>query len=160
MTRDEALKILAIEADIEEEVDPKEVMERFDFLFEKNQTEKGGSFYIQSKIYFAKQHLMSDFSADLNVSQWNPENAGQEEEKKEDVEEAEVVGDSKKDDAKAASDDDNKRSDKSPDAAETPSDSDSTAGKSDAKASDWEKAFDDADDKYKGKDTKENQKKE
>ena len=95
MTRDEALKILAIEvAEEEEEIDPKNVMERFDFLFEKNQSEKGGSFYIQSKIYFAKQHLMSDFSSDLNVSKWNPENAGQEEEKKEeDAEEAEVVGD-------------------------------------------------------------------
>ena len=36
MTRDEALKILAIEQDIEDEVDPKHVMERFDLLFEKN----------------------------------------------------------------------------------------------------------------------------
>ena len=155
MTRDEALKILAIDADIEDEVDPKNVMERFDFLFEKNQTDRGGSFYIQSKIYFAKQHLMSDFSSDLNVSQWNPDGEGREEKKEEDTEEAEVVGDEKKDGAKAASEDDNKRSDKSPDAASTPSDSDASAGKSDSTASDWGKAFDAADDKFKGKDTKE-----
>ena len=54
MTRDESLKILGIEADIEDDVDPKNVMERFDFLFEKNSSDRGGSFYIQSKIYFAK----------------------------------------------------------------------------------------------------------
>ena len=29
-------------------------MERFDQLIEKNQVDKGGSFYIQSKIYWAK----------------------------------------------------------------------------------------------------------
>ena len=44
MTRDEACKILAVED--EEKVDPKEVMERFDLLFEKNLPERGGSFYI------------------------------------------------------------------------------------------------------------------
>ena len=54
MTRDEAYKILAIEAKEDEEVDPKNVMERFDILFEKNTSVRGGSFYIQSKIYFAK----------------------------------------------------------------------------------------------------------
>ena len=34
--------------------------------------EKGGSFYVQSKIYFAKEHLMSEFPADLNKSKFNP----------------------------------------------------------------------------------------
>ena len=33
---------------------------------------KGGSFYLQSKIYFAKEHLMQDFPPELNQSQFNP----------------------------------------------------------------------------------------
>ncbi len=33
---------------------------------------KGGSFYIQSKIYWAKEHIMQDFPKELNVSKWNP----------------------------------------------------------------------------------------
>ena len=49
-------------------------MQRFETLFEKNLPEKGGSFYIRSKIYFAKQQLMKDFPAELDVSQYNPGN--------------------------------------------------------------------------------------
>ena len=84
MTRDEALKILSIEeVELKDEegfaqsnVDPKVVMQRFDELIEKNQVSKGGSFYIQSKIFWAKQHLMQDFPVELNVSEWNPEGQG------------------------------------------------------------------------------------
>ena len=47
-------------------------MERFDGLIERNQIEKGGSFYLQSKIFWAKEHLMKDFAAELNESKWNP----------------------------------------------------------------------------------------
>ena len=61
MTRDEALLILNIEeekqaelSDAEETLDPALIMERFDTLIEKNQVAKGGSFYLQSKIYWAK----------------------------------------------------------------------------------------------------------
>ena len=46
MTRSEALKILDIEAELDEELDHINVMERFDTLFEKNLPENGGSFYI------------------------------------------------------------------------------------------------------------------
>ena len=46
MTRDEAYKILGIEAEIDDELDHKQIMERFDTLFAKNLPEKGGSFYI------------------------------------------------------------------------------------------------------------------
>ena len=31
---------------LKENIDPKKIMERFDTLIEKNQVEKGGSFYI------------------------------------------------------------------------------------------------------------------
>jgi len=41
-------------------------MERFEVMFEKNLPEKGGSFYLQSKIYFAKEFLMQDFPLELN----------------------------------------------------------------------------------------------
>lgn len=47
-------------------------MERFDTLFEKNLPEKGGSFYIQSKVYFAKEFLMQDYPIQLNHSKFNP----------------------------------------------------------------------------------------
>ena len=47
-------------------------MERFDGLIERNQIEKGGSFYLQSKIFWAKEHLMKDFATELNESNWNP----------------------------------------------------------------------------------------
>ena len=39
----------------------------------KNSTDKGGSFYLQSKIYFAKEHLMQDFPEELNTSKFNPD---------------------------------------------------------------------------------------
>ena len=67
MTRSEAMLILNLAEEDEEKkgeefpeetLDPKEIMERFDTLIEKNQIEKGGSFYVQSKIYWAKEHLM------------------------------------------------------------------------------------------------------
>ena len=85
MTKEEALQILNIEEEKEKEkeVDPKKVMERFEALFEKNNTEKGGSFYIQSKIYFAKEHLMMDFPPELNSSKFNPSPAEKEDIKKE-----------------------------------------------------------------------------
>ena len=51
-------------------------MERFDILFEKNAAEKGGSFYIRSKIFFAKEHLMQDWPPELNVSQVMKEGEG------------------------------------------------------------------------------------
>ena len=49
-----------------------DVLQRFEKMYEKNNPEKGGSFYLQSKIYFAKEHLMQDFPAELNKSQFNP----------------------------------------------------------------------------------------
>lgn len=72
-----------------EDLDPENIMERFNKLMEKNTLEKGGSFYLQSKIYFAKEHLMADFPADLNQSPYNPDaSAAEEESAKEEAEEA------------------------------------------------------------------------
>ena len=54
MTREEAMGILNIEeaaAELDEDnfeatLDPKVIMERFETLIEKNNVEKGGSFYL------------------------------------------------------------------------------------------------------------------
>ena len=80
MTQTEALSILNIEpkepvegTEIEgPSFEHEHVMERFETLFEKNLPEKGGSFYIQSKIYFAKEFLMQDFPVEFNQSKFNP----------------------------------------------------------------------------------------
>ena len=48
-------------------------MNRFEELFGKNDVEKGGSFYLQSKIYFAKEFLMQDHPPELNISRYNPD---------------------------------------------------------------------------------------
>ena len=50
----------------------KQHVQRFEKIFEKNNPEKGGSFYLQSKVYFAKEHLMQDFPPEFNKSQYNP----------------------------------------------------------------------------------------
>lgn len=64
-------------------------------MSEKNSVERGGSFYIRSKIYFAKEFLMQDFPEDLNVSKYNPdavyEEEPAEEEKKDDKNEKKWV---------------------------------------------------------------------
>ena len=83
MKREEALQILAIEEDEHREEDhdsdeetikiPAElIMERFEALIQKNQVANGGSFYLQSKIYWAKHQLMLDHPKELNTSEWNP----------------------------------------------------------------------------------------
>ena len=74
MTRTEACQILNIEESDElatEPVDHIQIMERFEILFEKNSVDNGGSFYIRSKIFFAKEHLMQDWPAELNVSKFD-----------------------------------------------------------------------------------------
>ena len=73
MTRTEACQILNIEevGDGTEPVDYNVVLERFEVLFEKNSTANAGSFYLRSKIFFAKEHLMQDWPEELNVSKFD-----------------------------------------------------------------------------------------
>jgi import inner membrane translocase subunit TIM16 len=69
MTKDEALKILNLkEADLK----PEEIMTQFEKYFQANDPTKGGSFYIQNKIFYAKEFLMDNFPKELNKSQYNP----------------------------------------------------------------------------------------
>lgn len=73
MTREESLKILNYPETLEKEkMDPKDIMTRFEKYFESNDPKKGGSFYVQSKIYFAKEELMRDFP-EFNISKFNPD---------------------------------------------------------------------------------------
>eukprot|EP00736_Rhodelphis_marinus_P004491 Rmarinus@m.22030 len=53
MTVEEACKILQVEQHATEQ----EIAKRFDKLHEMNDPKKGGSFYLQSKIYRAKERL-------------------------------------------------------------------------------------------------------
>ena len=76
MTRVEACQILNIQdsaSEAGEPVDYQQVLERFEILFEKNAPENGGSFYIRSKIFFAKEHLMQDWPAELNITKFDKE---------------------------------------------------------------------------------------
>ena len=74
MTRTEACQILNIEdANPDEPVNHIDVIERFEVLFEKNSAENQGSFYMRSKIYFAKEHLMQDWPSELNVTKFDNE---------------------------------------------------------------------------------------
>ena len=70
MTKDEAIKILSIK---ENQNTPENIMEQFDKYMATNDPEKGGSFYLQNKIYYAKELLMRNFPSQLNISKYNPD---------------------------------------------------------------------------------------
>lgn len=55
ITLDESSKILNVED--EKQLDKDKVNEKFQYLFDINDKEKGGSFYLQSKIYRAAERL-------------------------------------------------------------------------------------------------------
>lgn len=55
ITLDESSKILNIETDKDMNLD--KIEQRFKYLFDVNEAEKGGSFYLQSKIYRAAERL-------------------------------------------------------------------------------------------------------
>lgn len=52
MSLEEAKEILSVE-----KLDPELVKKNFDHLFSVNEKTKGGSFYLQSKVYRAKERL-------------------------------------------------------------------------------------------------------
>jgi hypothetical protein len=69
MIKEEALKILNLK---EPDATPEKIMEQFDRYFEANDPMKGGSFYIQNKIYYAKEMLMEQHPKEYNKSKFNP----------------------------------------------------------------------------------------
>ena len=63
MTRQEALEILGVEAETLKS-SPQEVDEIYAKFFEANDPANGGSFYLQSKIFRAKEFLDEDMAAE------------------------------------------------------------------------------------------------
>lgn len=57
MTLDEACKILNVKPPAGGQADIEAVLERYKKLFDTNDPEKGGSFYLQSKIVRAKERF-------------------------------------------------------------------------------------------------------
>lgn len=62
MSLDEAMKILNVD-----ELDAEKIEKNFKHLFEANDRKKGGSFYIQSKVFRAKERLDQEFSKDPKI---------------------------------------------------------------------------------------------
>ncbi|KAK0644028.1 mitochondrial import inner membrane translocase subunit tim-16 [Cercophora newfieldiana] len=60
MTLDEACKILNVKPPTGTPAEMDEIMARFKKLFDANEPEKGGSFYLQSKILRARERLEAD----------------------------------------------------------------------------------------------------
>lgn len=57
ITLDESCKILNIEPNNSDSLNLDNINKRFNYLFDVNSKEKGGSFYLQSKIYRAAERL-------------------------------------------------------------------------------------------------------
>lgn len=57
MTLDEACKILNVKPPAGSETNVEQVMARFKKLFDLNDPQKGGSFYLQSKILRARERI-------------------------------------------------------------------------------------------------------
>ena len=57
LTLDEACKILNVKPPQGGKTDMENVMERFKKLFDSNNPDKGGSFYLQSKILRARERI-------------------------------------------------------------------------------------------------------
>ncbi|KAI1757901.1 Pam16-domain-containing protein [Xylaria castorea] len=60
MTLDEACKILNVKPPQGVNTNTEEIMERFKKLFDVNDPQKGGSFYLQSKILRARQRIEAE----------------------------------------------------------------------------------------------------
>lgn len=66
ITLDESSKILNIED--EKDMNINKINDRFKYLFDINDREKGGSFYLQSKIYRAAERLKWELSQKENAN--------------------------------------------------------------------------------------------
>ena len=60
MTLEEAVKILNVKPPQGGKADMEEVMDRFKRLFDANDPQKGGSFYLQSKVLRARERIESE----------------------------------------------------------------------------------------------------
>ncbi|KAJ5247348.1 Mitochondrial import inner membrane translocase subunit tim16 [Penicillium chermesinum] len=80
LTLDEACKILNVKPPVAGEASLEHTMERFKKLFDLNDPQKGGSFYLQSKILRARERIEMEIrEAERKMAQekevregWNP----------------------------------------------------------------------------------------
>jgi import inner membrane translocase subunit TIM16 len=80
MTLDEACKILNVKPPAGSPAEVEEVMSRFKKLFDANDPQNGGSFYLQSKILRARERLEVDLRPKMDKAEqaaetkegWNP----------------------------------------------------------------------------------------
>jgi import inner membrane translocase subunit TIM16 len=93
LTKNEALKILNLK---EDQLKPELIMEQFEKYMEANDPEIGGSFYIQNKVYYAKEFLMEEFDPELNVSKYNPDSVVDEPNEKKKEEKEDITDKDKK----------------------------------------------------------------
>lgn len=63
ITLEEAMQILNLD-----KLEPKEVQEKYEHLFNVNEKSKGGSFYLQSKVFRAKERIDQEFQDELKQS--------------------------------------------------------------------------------------------
>lgn len=80
MTLEEAVKILDVKPPQGGQVDMEEVLDRFKRLFDANDPQKGGSFYLQSKILRARERIEADakplqekLAHEQEVKGWKPD---------------------------------------------------------------------------------------
>jgi import inner membrane translocase subunit TIM16 len=67
MTKSEANMILGFEKS-EKDVSAEEVKEAFERMYKLNEPENGGSFYIQSKIFRAREYIENEMMKDGKIS--------------------------------------------------------------------------------------------
>eukprot|EP01016_Furgasonia_blochmanni_P037133 TRINITY_DN4333_c0_g2_i10.p1 TRINITY_DN4333_c0_g2~~TRINITY_DN4333_c0_g2_i10.p1 ORF type:complete len:154 (+),score=62.07 TRINITY_DN4333_c0_g2_i10:32-493(+) len=84
MTPEEAVKILGLESG---NLNATAIMEKYVKLFDVNDSSKGGSFYVQSKVFYAKEELMKSFPGE--EKKYFEELRKEEEEEKSDKKKAE-----------------------------------------------------------------------
>jgi len=74
MTLDEACKILNVKPPANGRVEnPEEIFERFKKLFDANDPQKGGSFYLQSKVLRARERLEAEIKPQMEKAEQEAE---------------------------------------------------------------------------------------
>lgn len=78
MSLEEARQIL----NVNPENTPEEIQKQYEHLFKINDKSKGGSFYIQSKVYRAKERIDEDLKSESNAESKPPAGEGEDKDSK------------------------------------------------------------------------------
>lgn len=88
MIKEEAYKIFNLTEN--DEITSELIMERYEKYFITNDPNKGGSYYLQNKIFYAKEFLMKDFPKSENKSKYDLDNPVTLEQEKEKVKDEKI----------------------------------------------------------------------